>query len=419
MKKPGLLKAAAFAREAGPMPDRKLNIGQFMRTDVLCVPPDTLTYEVLKLMAQRRVGAIVVAEGDRPVGIFTERDLLRKVAIKKIDPAETLVKHVMTSELVTITPDRSVNAAYQKMTRGDFRHLLVVNGDNRIMGIISIKDLAQIREQILEIEVANKTREITEVKNQLSESLAFMEKEMVFAGNFQKQLIESRPPAFKNLRISHIYKQAASLGGDYFGVTRIDPEHAGILVVDVMGHGITSAMIAIEIKMYYDMLSSRILFPGVLITEMNKIISNLMPPGFFVAGCYGVLNLKTLHLRYTHFGLPKPGVWRRKTHKYDFLPPCQVPLGIKPDAVYPEKDTFLNPGDKLLFFTDGCVEQKDAKGRLLGDRRFLAQFKKLAARDDKRTVRELYNFVKDYSSADKLTDDLAILLVELSRNGAQ
>jgi len=399
------------------MPDRKLNIGKVMRTDVLCVTPDTPTCDVLRLMVQRRVGAIVVADGDRPVGIFTERDLLRKVAVRKMDIDTTPVKQVMTPDLVTITPDRSVNAAYRKMTKGDFRHLLVVNGDNRIMGIISVKDLVQIREQILEIEVDKKTQEINEVKNQLSESLAFIEKEMVFAGNFQKQLIESKPPSFKNMRITHIYKQAASLGGDYFGVTRIDPDHAGILVVDVMGHGITSAMIAIEIKMYYDMLASRILFPGVLITEMNKIISNLMPPGFFVAGCYGVLNLKTLHLRYTHFGLPKPGVWRRSSRKYEALPPCQVPLGIKPGAVYPEKDTFLNPGDKLLLFTDGCVEQKNEKGKLLGDRRFLTQFKKLAASDDKRTVRALYNFVKEYSSADNLTDDLAILLVEINKNG--
>ena len=401
------------------MPDRKLDIGKVMQTEVICMPPDTLTKDVIDLMARRRVGAIVVAEGDNPVGIFTERDLLRKVAVKRVDVENTPVSKVMTSKLVTITPDRSVNAAYQKMTKGDFRHLLVVNGDNRILGIISIKDLVQIREQILEIEVDKKTREINEVKNQLTESLTYIEKEMAFAGKFQKQLIEKKPPSIKNLRITHVYEQAASLGGDYFGVTRIDPEHAGILVVDVMGHGITSAMIAIEVKMYYDMLAKRILFPGVLVTEMNKIISNLMPPGFFVAGCYGVLNLKTLHLRYTHFGLPKPGVWRRSSKKYEVFPPCQVPLGIKPGTVYPEKDTFLHPGDKLLFFTDGCVEQKNEKGKLLGDRRFIAHFKKLAAKDQKNTVRELYKFVKGYTAADKLNDDLAILLVELNKNGAR
>jgi phosphoserine phosphatase RsbU/P len=91
-----------------------------------------------------------------------------------------------------------------------------------------------------------------------------------------------------------------------------------------------------------------------------------------------------------------------------------VPLGIKSDTEYPEKDIFIRPGDKLLFFTDGCVEQKDDKGNLLGDRRFLAQFKKLAAAHRPQIPRELYRFVLDYSNHGQITDDIAILLAEFN-----
>ena len=385
-----------------------------MRKDVLTVTPGTSTMEALRLMAEKQVGSIVVRTNKKPLGIFTERDLLYKVVLAGKDPAKTPVKEVMTKHIVTVTPDRSLNTAYHKMTQGNFRHLLISDEKNRLQGIISIKDLVRIREQILEIEVEKKTKQILEVSDRLAESLALLEKEMMFAGKFQRQLIEMRRPTFKNMRIKQLYRQAASLGGDYFGVTRIDSDHAGILVVDVMGHGITSAMIAVEVKMYYDMLSKRILDPGMLITEMNKLIAKLMPPGFFVAGCYAVLNLKTLHMGYTHFGLPGPGVLRG-SGKYEKLPPCQVPLGIGDDTQYPQKDIFIKPGDRLLFFTDGCIEQKNNRGKLLGNQRFIAHFKKLVKAGSRDIPKDLYRFILDYSGSSKLNDDLAILLVEFNK----
>lgn len=387
-------------------------IQQVMLRDVLAIDPEQSTLKALELMAERRVGSIVVTKGLKPLGIFTERDLLYKVVLANKDPQNTPVRDVMTRKLVSVTTECTIETAYTKMSKGNFRHLLVLGNKGDLRGIISIKDLTKIREQILEIEVDRKTRQIFEVTNRLADSLSLLEKEMTFAGNFQKQLVETRQPTFKNLRISHIYKQAASLGGDYFGVARIDQDHAGILMVDVMGHGITSAMIAVEIKMYYDMLSRRILFPGVLITEMNRIISDLMPPGFFVAGCYAVLNLKTLHIRYTHFGLPRPGILRAGANKYERMPPLQVPLGINPGTEYPEKDVFLRPGDKLLLFTDGCIEQKNSKGKVLGSDRFTAYFRQCVSKKSSNVVKDLYKFVLSYCGNDKLSDDLAILLVE-------
>lgn len=387
-------------------------IGQVMLRDVLAIEPDVSTMRALDLMADRRVGSIVVVRGQKPVGIFTERDLLYKVVLAKRDPDKTPVRDVMTRKVVSVTTECTIETAYTKMSKGNFRHLLVLDKKGDLRGIISIKDLTKIREQILEIEVDRKTRQIFEVTSRLADSLALLEKEMTFAGNFQRQLVETLQPTFKNMRISHIYRQAASLGGDYFGVARIDQDHAGILMADVMGHGITSAMIAVEIKMYYDMLSRRILFPGVLITEMNRIISDLMPPGFFVAGFYAVLNLKTLHLRYTHFGLPRPGILRKESGRFERLPPLQVPLGINPNTEYPERAVFLRSGDRLLLFTDGCIEQKNGKGKVLGSDRFIDHFRQCVGKGGKNVVKELYKFVLSYCGSDKLSDDLAILLVE-------
>lgn len=394
----------------------ELSISKVMMKDVLAATPETTAMDVLRLMSERDVGSVVITRGGRPVGMFTPRDLVPNMKLMCEGLGGVPVGKIMTRRLVTILPDRSLEEAYRKMMDANCRHLLIVNKDKSLAGIISMKDLVRMRQKILEVEVEKNTREIAEVRDKLSQSLTYRNREMAFAGNFQRQLIDMKFPKIRNLKVSAKYEQADNLGGDYFSFVSIDRDHVGILMADVMGHGITSAMISIEIKMQYDLYSRQILYPGVLITEICRTITRtraeLMPPGFFVAGCCCVLNLKTLHLRYTQFGLPGPGVFRADTKKYESLKPCQVPIGIKIDAVYPENDLYLNPGDKLLLYTDGCIEQRNPHGKMLGQSRFINQFKRLSRAGSRSITSELYKFVIHHTGHSKHTDDIAILLLE-------
>jgi len=110
--------------------------------DVWAVGPEATAYEALEIMADKDVGALMVVEGGRPVGIFSERDYARKVILKGRSSKDTPVKDLMTRELVFVGPRSSVNECMALMTEKRARHLPVVE-NGRLMGVISIGDIVK------------------------------------------------------------------------------------------------------------------------------------------------------------------------------------------------------------------------------------------------------------------------------------
>ena len=110
--------------------------------DVLSIAPDTSIYEAVTIMAERGVGALLVMEGDRLVGLVGERDCAWKVIMEDLSPRETDVKKIMAKNILCIQPEQTVEEGMALMTDKKIRHIPVVNGD-RVEGIISIGDLVK------------------------------------------------------------------------------------------------------------------------------------------------------------------------------------------------------------------------------------------------------------------------------------
>jgi CBS domain-containing protein len=117
------------------------------------VSPQTSVYDALRLMAEHDVGALVVIEGGRLVGILSERDYARKVVLLGRVSRETPVREIMTPEVVRVGPQDGVEACMALMTQRRIRHLPVLEGD-RLAGIVSIGDVVKsiIGEQQFTIE---------------------------------------------------------------------------------------------------------------------------------------------------------------------------------------------------------------------------------------------------------------------------
>ena len=103
------------------------------------VSPDTTVLQALERMAHENIGAVLVMEGLRLVGIFTERDYARKVVLRGLASKDTRVGDLMTQNILTISPTHSVDDCMNIMTNNHVRHLPVVSG-GAIVGIISIGD---------------------------------------------------------------------------------------------------------------------------------------------------------------------------------------------------------------------------------------------------------------------------------------
>lgn len=107
---------------------------------VWAISPDATVFEAIEHMADKNVGALLVMSGDRLLGIMTERDYTRKVAIKGRNSKETPVREIISSNFVSASPFHTVEDCMRLMTHHRVRHLPVLEGD-RVIGIVSIGDL--------------------------------------------------------------------------------------------------------------------------------------------------------------------------------------------------------------------------------------------------------------------------------------
>ena len=119
----------------------------------LSVAPDTLIFDALYLMSEKNVGALLVMENEKLVGIFSERDYARKIILKGRNSLDTEVREIMTEDVFTVTPEETIDQCMILMSGKRIRHLPVVQG-SEVVGVISIGDVVKfiIEEQETVIE---------------------------------------------------------------------------------------------------------------------------------------------------------------------------------------------------------------------------------------------------------------------------
>ena len=124
--------------------------------EIVSIAPGDSVIEALRRMAQHGVGALLVMEGSRLVGVVSERDYARKVILQGRSSSNSTVADIMTSDVKTVGPDDRVKRCMEIMTEGRFRHLPVVDGDT-VLGVLSIGDLLKVviedqREEISQLQ---------------------------------------------------------------------------------------------------------------------------------------------------------------------------------------------------------------------------------------------------------------------------
>lgn len=112
------------------------------KAGIISIIPDATVYEAIELLAEKNVGALLIMEGDKLVGILSERDYARKVILMGRSSKETLINEVMTKQILVINPDTTIEECMALMSEKFIRHLPVIK-DGRVIGVISIGDVVK------------------------------------------------------------------------------------------------------------------------------------------------------------------------------------------------------------------------------------------------------------------------------------
>ncbi len=118
-------------------------------TSIWAVKPDTSVFDALQLMADKEIGAVLVMKDEELVGILSERDYARKVALQGKHSKELFVHEIMSAHLVSVTPDQNIEECMELVTGKKIRHLPVIE-NGKVIGLISIGDI--VKETISEMQ---------------------------------------------------------------------------------------------------------------------------------------------------------------------------------------------------------------------------------------------------------------------------
>lgn len=118
------------------------NVLQVKGYEIWSITPETLVFDALKVMAEKNVGALLIMEGKKLIGVFSERDYARKIALRGESSHTSIVKNIMTSDVITVKPEQSIDECMALMTGKHIRHLPVVENQN-VVGLISIGDIVK------------------------------------------------------------------------------------------------------------------------------------------------------------------------------------------------------------------------------------------------------------------------------------
>jgi phosphoserine phosphatase RsbU/P len=246
--------------------------------------------------------------------------------------------------------------------------------------------LARVRNQL---KIRSLTQQILRANEELLEKQRRLEEDLKAAAGIQESLLPEKDPGIKNVEFAWRYETCDRIGGDIFNVMRLDEHNLAIYMLDVSGHGVPAALVTVSVH--------RTLSPQMGFIAKNRLsgsppLFEIVPPGevlhhldeeypierfekFFTI-VYMILNSKTGTLHYSNAAHPHP-ILIRADGSLEALDKGGTIIGMGGSSTFEEDEKQLNPGEKLILYTDGLTECENEHGEFFGEDRFRALLQEL------------------------------------------
>ncbi len=290
--------------------------------------------------------------------------------------------------------------------------------DGRVIGTFGLSRDVTARKQV-EQRLERYAHALTRRTIQTQEDLALArEIQMAFLPAQYPTFPAAVPPAMSAVRFAHQYQPASTLGGDFFDVIALSDTTAGVLICDVMGHGMRSALVTAILRGLVNEWREFAAEPGQFLTRINtSLLDTLQACGtpIFATAFYLVLDTGSGRLRYASAGHPNPLVLRRQQRQVEVLRGNGAALGLFRETELATRETVLAAGDSVLLFTDGLYEATGPAGDPFGQERLLAAVRERLDLPAAQLLAELIASVREFTLAGGFDDDVCLVTAELVR----
>lgn len=244
-------------------------------------------------------------------------------------------------------PMRSVQLIQASVRNAVAQRQLVLERD-RLQRDLEVAN-ARMRNQVTELEAAC---------GLLREQADTIDRDLKRAECIQRTLLPSHAPELKGFCVDAVYRPSRNVGGDLYGVSRLDDAHVALYIADAAGHGVAAAMLSVLVNRGLHLRDATGLptAPSEVLADLDKAVrAHGASPGLFVTMAYAVLDTRTREVRFASAGHP-PLVLRRAAGEVELLERTGPALGLSAHGAFGEGRVTLGANDKLLFYTDGLCD---------------------------------------------------------------
>jgi GAF domain-containing protein len=247
------------------------------------------------------------------------------------------------------------------------------------------------------------------------ESVTRVEQELAIARQIQSNLFPRTLPQYEGLALAASCLPARETGGDFYDVVELDGALTGFLVGDASGKSIQGAMLMAIARSVARSEARDHQMPELVMRETNMWIARDIPPRSFVALCYATLDLETRQLVLSNAGQITP-LHRHADGRIDYLdvPGPTLPIGIQPDIPYAVREVQLEPGDTVVFLTDGIVEARNSSGELYGFERFERALQAYGDAAPPDLIARVLDDVRGFMDGMPQHDDMTLVVLRLA-----
>jgi serine phosphatase RsbU (regulator of sigma subunit) len=244
-------------------------------------------------------------------------------------------------------------------------------------------------------------------------ALVAMSRELELARKIQQSILPRSLPEVPGLEAAACYLPMSQIGGDFYD---FDVHHAGrlgLIVADASGHGVPAALVASMVKIAFAAETERIDRPALALANINRTLCDRFEGAYVTAGC-AFIDPVGLTLRCSNAGHPAP-LLRRRDGRVEAVGEHGLLLAFDPRARYTEAEVSLQPGDRIVFYSDGLIEAANPRDEFFGDARFAQVVTEGAPSSPREFVEHLLRELRAWTGPDTvLQDDVTVVVVDVA-----